>query len=361
MRQTLYDACRPSMLRSSADVTQQGSRPKTKLYVFKMSTHYRLEPPFLYVAEEQDFSKAWEHFCCKLLNLSNNTTEIYVRNPPEQGVDIYYPSKKIAYQCKSIESGKSGDFNAAKAIESIEAAKRIKTELGWQTYVLCVNVAISGTAEAALKKALPDIQIFPNSHWTQLCETHPVEVERNFRKLVEVPRAKVIDAIYNRFIEHYSVQLQEKIKESSFDIFLYSNRHDTTYRIPVSESFSCRDLLGIFRELFKLPESASIAAQGIKVSLSHAVVFNGKKMTLSNSLKDAGIVHGSVITYWTTIVWKDAEKEFEGAVIHMMTSDMINRATRTLSQRRDRAISEFSETLKQCFQIFDNAVSSQNV
>ncbi len=101
-----------------------------------MSTHYRLEPPFLYVAEEQDFSKAWEHFCCKLLNLSNKTTEIYVRNPPEQGVDIYYPSKKIAYQCKSVESGKSGDFNAAKAIESIEAAKRIKTELGWQTYVL---------------------------------------------------------------------------------------------------------------------------------------------------------------------------------------------------------------------------------
>ncbi|HBN90794.1 MAG TPA: hypothetical protein DD408_16665, partial [Rheinheimera sp.] len=71
-----------------------------------MSIHYRLVPPFLYVPEEQDFSKAWEFFCCKLLNLSNMTTEIYVRNPPEQGVDIYYPSKKIAYQCKSVEYGK---------------------------------------------------------------------------------------------------------------------------------------------------------------------------------------------------------------------------------------------------------------
>ncbi|WP_310638557.1 hypothetical protein [Delftia acidovorans] len=326
-----------------------------------MSTHYRLEPPFLYVAEEQDFSKAWEHFCCKLLNLGNKTTEIYVRNPPEQGVDIYYPSKRIAYQCKSIESGKSGDFNATKAIESIEAAQRIRNELGWQTYVLCVNVAISGTAEAALRKVLPDIKIFPNSHWTQLCEMHPVEVERNFRKLVEVPRAKVIDAIHNRFIENYSEQLQYKIKESSFDVFLYSNRHDTTYRITVSESFSCRDLLGIIREFFKLPESARISSEGIDVFLSHAVVFDGKKIPLTESLKDAGIVHGSVITYWTTIGWRDSEKAFEGDVIHMMTSDMINRATRTRIQRRDRAITEFSETLKQCFQEFDDAVSSRNV
>lgn len=331
------------------------------LYVFKMSTHYRLEPPFLYVAEEQDFSKAWEHFCCKLLNISNKTTDIYVRNPPEQGVDIYYPAKKIAYQCKSVESGKSGDFNATKAIESIEAAKRIKSELGWEKYVLCVNVAISGTAEAALKKALPNIEILPNSHWTQLCESYPVEVECNFRRLVEVPRAKVLDSIHNRFLDHYSELLRGKIEESSFDVFLYSNRHDTTYRIPVSETFSCRDLLGIFRDFFKLPESANISSEGINISLSHAVVFNGKKVPLSKCLKDAGISHGSVITYWTTIRWADAEKEFEGGVIHMMTSDIINRASRTLSQRRDRAIAEFSGTLRQCFWVFDNAVSSANV
>jgi hypothetical protein len=324
-----------------------------------MSTHYRLQPPFLYVAEEQDFSKAWEHFCCKLLNINNKTKEIYVRNPPEQGVDIFYQSKKIAYQCKSVESGKSGDFNATKAVESIEAAKRIKTQLGWEKYVLCVNVAISGTAEAALKKALPDIEILPNSHWTQLCETYPVEVERNFRRLVEVPRARVLDAIHNRFIDHYSAQLREKIEESSFDVFLYSNRYDTTYRIPVCESLSCRDLLGIVRECFKLPESTNISAEGINISLMHSVIFNGKKIPLSNTLKDAGVSHGSIITYWTKIVWTDAEKEFEGDVMNMMTSDMVNRATRTLSQRKERAIAEFLETLRECFQVFDNAASGK--
>ena len=325
-----------------------------------MSTHYRLVPPFLYVPEEQDFSKAWAFFCCKLLNLSNTTTEIYVRNPPEQGVDLYYPSQRIAYQCKSVESGKSGDFNVTKAVESIEAAKRIQAELGWKKYVLCVNVAISGAAEATLKKALPDIEILPYSHWIGLCEANPIEVERNFRRLVEVPRAKVLDAIHNRFLDHYSDQLKEKVVDTSFDVFLYSNRHDTAYRVPVSEDFSCRDLLGIFREFFKLPESDRISSEGIDVSLSHAVVFNGKKVPLSVSLKDAGIAHGSVITYWTTIIWKDAEAKFEGDVIHMITSDM-NGSSRTRSQRGKRAVSAFSERLSECFQDFDNSISSGNV
>ncbi|CAI2473973.1 hypothetical protein [Serratia plymuthica] len=318
-----------------------------------MSTHYRLIPPFLYVAEEQDFSKAWELFCCKLLNLSNKTTEIYVRNPPEQGVDIYDPSKKIAYQCKSIESGKSGDFNVTHVVKSIEAAKLIQAELKWERYVLCVNVAISGIAEATLKKALPDIEIFPNSHWVGLCEKNPVEVERNFRRLIEVPRARVLDAIHNRFLDHYSEQLKQNIEDSSFDVFLYSNRHDTAYRVPVSDNFSCQDLLGIFREFFKLPESTIISTEGIYVSLSHSVVFNGKKISRLTSLKNAGISHGSVITYWTTILWKDADTQFKGDVINMMTSHIPNI---TLSQRRKRAIAVFSEDLRQCFHSFDNTL-----
>ena len=283
------------------------------------------------------------------------TTEIYVRNPPEQGVDIYYPSKKIAYQCKSVESGKSGDFNVTKVVDSIEAAKRIQTELGWERYVLCVNVAISGAAEATLKKALPEIEILPISHWVGLCETNPVEVERNFRRLIEVPRAKVLDAIHDRFLDHYSAQLKKKVENTSFDVFLYSNRHDTAYRVPVSEDFSCSDLLGVFREFFKLPESDRISSEGINVSLSHAVVFNGKKVPLSVSLKEAGITHGSVITYWTTIIWEDAEAKFEGDVIHMMTSDIIG-SNLTPSQRGQRAVSAFSERLRQSFQAFDDSL-----
>lgn len=324
-----------------------------------MSTHYRLHPPFLYVPEQEDFSRVWENFCCKLLNISNATTEIYVRNPPEQGVDIYYPSMRTAYQCKSVESGKSGDFNAAKAVESIEAAKRAKSEIGWERYVLCVNVAVSGAAEAALKRALSEIEILPKSHWIQLCEKNPLEVERNFRRLIEVPRPEVLDAIQGRFVDHYSLELQKKVQRASFDVLLYSNRHDTTYRVPVSDEFTCNDLLEIIRQFFKLPESTSISSQGIDVSLSHAVVFNGKKVPLALTLRQAGITRGSIITYWTTIGWKDTERQFDGNVMHRMTPNMISRPTGSLEERRDAAIASFTRLLKKRFDELDGNLISK--
>lgn len=323
-----------------------------------MPTHYRLQPPFLYVAEQQDFSKAWEHFCCKLLNLKNKTNEIYVRNPPEQGVDLYYPSQKIAYQCKSIESGKSGDFNATKVVESIKAAKRIKKELGWEKYYLCVNVAISGTAEETIKKALPDIKILPNSHWVDLCENNAVEVERNFRRLVDVPRAKVLEAINDSFVPYYSDQLKKKVEADSFDIFLYTNRHDTAYRVPVAAEFTISELINIFQKFFKLPGPTDITSEGIRVSLSHSIVFNGKPIPLAETLKEVGITHGSIITYWTKVLWKDTENEFNGNFIHMMTSDTIDRMLKPKNQRRDAAISIFENNfLRPCFDAFDNEVS----
>jgi hypothetical protein len=56
-----------------------------------------------------------------------------------------------------------------------------------------------------------------------------------------------------------------------------SMQYDTTYRVPVSGDFTCGDILAIFREFFKLPESKKISSEGINVSLSHAVLFNGEK------------------------------------------------------------------------------------
>ncbi len=128
-----------------------------------MSPVYRLTPPFLHLPEQTDFSKAWEGFCCKVLNLKFKTDEIYVRNPPEQGVDLFYPTQKIAYQCKSVESGKSGDFNSTHAISSYNAAQQHQQAIGWVEYALCTNVDITGTAEATLRSAIPNLTILLSS------------------------------------------------------------------------------------------------------------------------------------------------------------------------------------------------------
>ncbi len=322
-----------------------------------MSTHYRLQPPFLYIAEQQDFSKAWEYFCCKLLNLNYKTNEIYVRNPPEQGVDIFYSSSKTAYQCKSVESGKSSDFNVSHAIDSIRAAKLIQAELGWEKYAICTNVAISGTAESKLKEELPDIKILPLSHWTTICEQHPIEVEANFRRLIEVPRPKALNLAYDSTDEYYPKHLREAAEQNPIDIFLYSNRHDTTYRIQVSENFSCSDLIELLQGFFKLPNAAKISSEDVTATLEHYVVFDGQKLPLPATLKKSGISQGSVITYLTTITWQDTEKKLHGGFYQMMTPDMFKVTTRSFEQRKTQALAKISKKLKECFEHFETSVS----
>lgn len=184
-----------------------------------MCAHYRLHPPFLYVPEEATFSTAWESFCCKLLNISNATDSIYIRNPPEQGVDLFFPEKGIAYQCKSVESGKSGDFNVTKAVSSWRSALKVQDSLGWKNYTICTNVSISGSAEETLKKEIPGVTILPSSYWINLCEKHSAIVERNFRRLVDIPTNRVLESIRKQFTAIYSSDLAQKMKKTPYKYF----------------------------------------------------------------------------------------------------------------------------------------------
>ncbi len=317
-----------------------------------MSTHHRLTPPFLVVPEQQDFPDAWEHFCCKLLNLARGTARIYVRQPPEQGIDLYDPETRTAYQCKSVESGKSGDFNAAHAVQSIESAQRVQADLGWENYALCTNVAVTGTAEATLKKALKDIEILPSSHWVQLCERFPLETERNFRQLLEVPRARVFDALHDVFRDHYASHLHQRLDESAFDVLLYSNRHDTVYRLQVCDDFKIQDLLALLRSFFRLPSSMDISAQGMHISLSYAIVSNGRKLPLAHTVKEAGINEGSVLTYWVTMRWKDVQGDFEGNVMQLATIPSFDPRS-SVGERRRRAMSEYGSIIVKRFEEFE--------
>ncbi len=217
-------------------------------------------------------------------------------------------------------------------------------------------MAITGGAETTLKKELPSIDLLTASHWIRLCEIHPLEVERNFRRLLDIPPSRLLDAFRRRFIATYSEELQDKLTNSPFDIFLYSNRHDTTYRLTVSGAFTCHDLLSVFREFFRLPETADIGDEAVHVSLRHSVVFDGHKIPLSKTLAEAGIGQGAVVTYWTTMVWRDAQETFEGDVIHMMTSTLLQQLGRSLHERKEVALNAFDLSVKECFAEFDRAL-----
>ena len=115
---------------------------------------YQLNPPIFVVNEETNFPDSWEVFCCKLLNLENKTSNIVRRLPPENGVDLFFPDSKIAYQCKSVETGLRSGFNFTKIKNSFESALTIKSSLGWTKYVVCINTDLTGTQEENFKKEI---------------------------------------------------------------------------------------------------------------------------------------------------------------------------------------------------------------
>jgi hypothetical protein len=280
---------------------------------------YIFYPPFFNVNEESNFSDSWEIFCCKMLNLENNTSSIVRRLPPENGVDLYFPDRKIAYQCKTVETGLTSGFNLTKIKDSYNSALNIKSSLGWDKYIVCINIDLTGTQEANFKLELPDVTILTKSYWTALCNKFPDMVQADFRHLITIRPKTIEEKIAEVFYSNYSEHLKALLKANSFDLLFYSNRHNSVYRIPVSRDFKIEDLLDILLGIFNFPPATEFSG-GIYVSISYSIVFNGKKIPLNQTIGESGIDGHSIITLWLTMTYSQKNKEVSVTEIHLIIS-----------------------------------------
>ena len=310
--------------------------------------HYHLYPPFFVVPEEHSFEDSWESFCCKMANLCEMRNDIYRRTPPEDGIDLYCKSTGVAYQCKSIESGRSGAFNVSNAVKSIKSAKAVQGSLPWKKYVLCTNVDVTGSTEEKIRAEHSKIEIRSRGYWTQACEKYPDAAEVHFRRLISIPRRRTEEALHDGFVEHYSEQLLDLLKKSSVGVFLYSNRHDRIYRVLVSLDFKVDDLLYIFRKFFRLPGPRNFVDAGISVSLSHSLIVDGKKQTFGMSLQECGVAEGAVITFWTTIIWEELHEKATVGHMNLVIGESDN--------ARKEAISEYKALVSNAFERFDMSI-----
>ncbi|MBN3383431.1 hypothetical protein [Clostridium botulinum] len=260
-------------------------------------TSYRLYPPFLYSPEEDDFSKVWESFCLKLLKAEMGTQEIERRNPPESGVDLYGKENKIAYQCKSVT--KDGKFNVTKVKKSLDSALKIKETLPWKEYVICSNVNLTGKQINEIKSYNKEISIDTKGHdyWVGLCEKFPKIVERNFRKIVEIPYG-LISSDFNIITNPKYNEFQEKLKINPIKILFYSEKHDKFYKLQASSQMTVNNLLFILRSFLRLDEV--FKETGGKVAVKDSVIFNNIEYSYNEGeklLDDLKIKDNSTIFY----------------------------------------------------------------
>ena len=151
-----------------------------------------LQPPLFVIDPETSFPDAWEVFCCEVLNrfytaMTGTNSGIYQRTPPEGGVDLYWPEKKIAYQCKSVEKD-GGRFSLDNAKKSITAALKTRKDLPWDKYVLCSNINLTGEQERKLREMLGDgeLELLTPSFWRPRCLEQREYLHGRFNILAQV-------------------------------------------------------------------------------------------------------------------------------------------------------------------------------
>lgn len=256
---------------------------------------YNLYPPFLYIPEESNFSDMWEVFCLKLLKIDLKTNSIERRQPPEQGVDLYYKDLKRAYQCKS--NLKDTKFNITNAKKSLTSALQIKDLLPWEKYYLCTNKNLTGKEIKQLKEIYNDIEIKGMDYWIGLCKENPLLVQNDFRTLLNVNEARIVND-FN--VSHYIKNLDIKLQNDPIKILFYVDMRRTIYELKLSKNMLVKDLLELLRCILNFAEIFS-EFDG-KLKITHYFMYEGIKYyeesNCNSKLSDIGLTDGSIITYW---------------------------------------------------------------
>ena len=100
-------------------------------------------------------------------------------------MDLHWKEENIAYQCKSVEEA-TGKFNVTKAKESLQRALEIREQLGWEKYVLCSNVYLTGPQEQQLREIFKDIKLLTPSFWVPRCLEQSKYLKDRFNRIVRM-------------------------------------------------------------------------------------------------------------------------------------------------------------------------------
>lgn len=317
----------------------------------------KLFPPFLFQEETNDFDEVWENFCREILKLENKSDNFIKRIPPENGVDIFFKDNKTAYQCKSTIYGTSNGHNLTKIVASYKDALKIKDELGWQKYILCINYDLTGVQESNLKKEIPEIEILAGSYWIDKAKKHFSIIKDYFRLVISLKKDRVNNAISSAFIPEYSDKLKSLLKTTSYKIYVWCNRNTSLYELLVSPDFTIEDLLHIIKKAWPYPLPEPMEIGPYKVGLSYSIVHNEKKQPFKNKISEVGIVENELITFWTTITYADNENNRRsGNYIEMIT---INRVRNSERITANEAIAKYSKIIQKRFKEIDEILMNE--
>ncbi|MGH1280685.1 hypothetical protein [Bacillus basilensis] len=285
----------------------------------------------------------------KIVKIRKINNDIERGTPPEQGVDLHFKEKGIAYQCKSVVGSISG-FNITKAVKSLERALCIQKTLPWEQYIVCSNVNLTGNQITKLKEVYSNVDTKGHDYWVGLCEKYSQQVKRNFRVLLEIP-SDIIHTTFNSLEEHYLEKSKTKMEKDTLEIFFYYEKHDRVYQMKVSLDFTLKELKNIIRSFLDIPKGL-IGQNGLVYIYDFLIIEGEKQEEEDKTLRDVGIIPNSVFTYWLSYSFegRSGTKRTNNAMQWLTSSsfDSVNEKEKYLEQAKSY--------IKQCFNTFDDSL-----
>lgn len=213
---------------------------------------------------------------------------------------MLWESAAIAYQCKAVEDGKASSMNLKKIEQSIQTALAHQSELGWQRYVLCTNVKLTGPQQRRLKRLLPEIEFIGQGTWVDLCKKFPTLVADRFRTLIQISQERALRALNEAYLHNYLHSITIPLS-NLLTLLVYSQRRRYLFELPVPSTCSAQDALDLICELFNLPPPEQIEQH--LVTIDYTLYIDGQEVSLQKKLEELVQEDKPIVTLWKTLVW----------------------------------------------------------
>jgi len=140
-------------------------------------------------------------------------------------------------------------------------------------------------------------------------------------------------------------------------IYLHSTRFDKFFRASCSLDWSANKAIRYLADTLSLPWNVDVAAVGMRWSFSYGLRLNGTSISLNQSLREAGVILGSVVQIGISGTYEDLYKKelkeaFSGERMYLMTPELMRREQwlrQQVAARRLLTKTKLAEIANSCF------------
>ena len=187
--------------------------------------------------------------------------------------------------------------------ESIQTALAYRSQLRWKRYVLCTNVDLTNPQKLSLKKVLPDIEFMGAATWVDLCKEFAQLVADRFNVLVPMPmpQERVLRSLNEAYLNDYRQHFVFSKQQDKITLFVYSQRRDYMFELPIPSTCSVCDVLITLRNIFNLPPPEII--EQYHIIWKHTLSINGQPVSPDQRISELIQEDKPIVTLWKSVVW----------------------------------------------------------